>query len=320
MKLFWQIITLTLTLLLVLNGSSLTQILPGAIHDSTLFRDSTSSNPDYSLSFLSNHTKQKSKHKHKINFLKTGLVTGITIGAGIWLHNYQKNAWWAGQRSRFHLQNDWDYAMSSDKIGHFFDGALIQTLYQGAFEWSGFSPKAAMWLGAGFSIIYMTDIEIEDGFASDWGFSPGDEISNIAGALYPVLQQTWTPLKEVNFKWSYYPTEDLLSGNKHGAFLDDYNGQTNWLSVGIHSFLPKEVKKFWPDFLNIAFGYGVEHYTAWDKRYQNFYIAFDFDWRKIIPGNSRFMLWIKNVLNHFRFLPAPGIRINKFKTEYSVNY
>lgn len=259
------------------------------------------------------------KETYKINFLKTGLVTGVTIGAGIWLHNYQKNAWWSGQRTHFHIQNDWNYSMWADKAGHFFDGAFIHSLYRGAFEWSGFKPTTAMWMGTLFSIAYMTDIEIEDGFATDWGFSPGDEAANVLGAFYPVAQNYWKPLREFNLKWSYYPSPQLTEGQKHGAFIDDYNGQTVWLSMGIHYFLPEGAKKFWPEFLNLAVGYGVKHYQE-PNRYRNLYIAFDYDMRKLIPGKSKFMLWFKDVINHFRIFPAPGIRINKDGVEYVINF
>lgn len=256
----------------------------------------------------------------QINMLKTGIISGLTIGAGVWLHNYQRNSWWAGQRGQFHIQNDWAYSMSADKTGHFFDGTFIHKLYSGAFEWAGFGKKTSMWLGALFSLAYMTDIEIEDGFAHDWGFSPGDELCNTLGAFYPVLQNAYEPLQEFNFKWSYFPSEELRNGTKHGAFLDDYNGQTMWLSIGIHHFLPKSAKKYWPDFLNIAIGYGVKNYTDYSTRYQNVYIAFDYDFRKMLPGKSKFMMWLKDVINHFRIFPAPGIRINKHGTEYIINF
>jgi hypothetical protein len=268
---------------------------------------------------LKNNSLSKG-NKPEVSILKTGLITGFTIGAGVWLHNYQKNAWWSGQRGHFHIQNDWEYAMSADKFGHFFDGAFIHKLYSGAFEWAGFDSKSSMWLGALFSIAYMTDIEIEDGFATDWGFSWGDQLCNVAGAFYPVLQNFSPPLREFNLKWSYLPSDDLRNGTKNGAFLDDYNGQTVWLSIGIHKFLPKKAKKFWPDFLNIALGYGVKHYTDPLKKYQNFYVAFDYDFRKLIPGDSKFMLWMKDILNHFRIFPAPGIRINNKGTEYVINF
>jgi len=258
--------------------------------------------------------------KNNVNYLKVGAITAVTAGAFVWLHNYQSNAWWKDQRGNFHFAEDWDYALSADKLGHFFDGAFVQTLYQGAFEWAGFKKTTAMWIGAGFSIAYMTDIEIEDGFATTWGFSPGDQIFNVAGALYPVAQHYWDPLKNFNVKWSYYPSEDLIIGNKTGVFLDDYNGQTFWITSDIHNMLPKNAKKYWPEIIDIIFGYSVDYYTDFNKRYQNWYFGIDLNWEKIIPGNSAFMLWFKNVINHFRFFPLPVIRFNMHQVTYTVNY
>lgn len=260
------------------------------------------------------------KDKYRINYLKFGAIGGVTAGAFLWLHNYQKNAWWSGQRGKFHFQNDWNYSMSADKTGHFFDGALIQAIYKGAFEWAGFSPTASVWLGAAFSIAYMTDVEIEDGFATDWGFSPGDQLMNVAGALYPVAQYYWKPLRSFNVKWSYFPSDNLTSGTKNGAFLDDYDGQTTWLSINIHDLMPKKAQAFWPDYLNIAAGYGVNDYQNYEKRFADFYVGLDVNWERIIPGNSKFMLWFKNVINHFRFLPMPVLRFNKDGVTYSVNF
>jgi hypothetical protein len=207
-----------------------------------------------------------------------------------------------------------------DKLGHFFDGAFIQALYRGAFEWAGFSPSASVWMGAAFSIAYMTDIEIEDGFATDWGFSPGDQLCNMAGAMYPVAQYYWKPLRSFNFKWSYYPSEGLQNGTKNGAFLDDYDGQSIWFSANLYDALSKKGKKFWPDYLNIVAGYGVNHYQDPVNRYADYYIGLDLNWERIIPGNSKFMLWFKNVINHFRFLPLPVLKINKDGVTYSVNF
>lgn len=277
---------------------------------------------DSALVPLSFKLKEKPERieKNNINYIKVGAITGVTAGAFVWLHNYQSNAWWKDQRGKFHFNNDWDYALSADKAGHFFDGLFVQTLYQGAFEWAGFKQTTAMWIGAGFSIIYMTDIEIEDGFATDWGFSPGDEIFNIAGALYPIAQYYWKPLRNFNFKWSYYPSEDLTAGSKNGVFLDDYNGQTMWLTVDVNNLLPKKAKKYWPEIINLTFGYGVDNYTDYSKRYQNWYVGLDLNWEKIIPGNSKFMLWFKKVINHFRFLPLPAIRFNMHEVRYVVNF
>jgi len=265
-------------------------------------------------------SKNNNIDKNNIDYIKFGAITGVTAGAFIWLHNYQANSWWKDQRGSFHVANDWAYAMSADKIGHFFDGAFVQCLYQGAFEWAGFKQTTAMWIATGFSIAYMTDIEIEDGFAKSWGFSPGDEFCNVAGAFYPVAQYYVDPLKNFDLKWSYYPSEELTSGNKNGVFLDDYNGQTMWLSIDVNNMLPKKARNYWPEIINIVFGYGVDNYTDFTKRYANYYFGLDLNWKKIIPGNSKFMMWFKNVLNHFRFLPLPVIRFNPHEVRYVVNY
>ena len=113
------------------------------------------------------------ENNHSLNPIKFSSLTIVTLGAVIGLHNMQKHAWWSGERGQFHIQNDWAYAMSMDKIGHFMEGGLIEKTMKGAFIWSGMEDRTAMWFGALFSIGYMTDIEIEDGFAKAWGYSPG---------------------------------------------------------------------------------------------------------------------------------------------------
>jgi hypothetical protein len=279
-------------------------------------KDSGSLFTDFKLKEKSSRQIQK----NDINYIKVSVITGVTAGAFWWLHNYQANSWWKDQRGPFHFQNDWAYSLSADKIGHFFDGYFIQALYEGAFQWAGFKKTSAMWMGAGFSILYMTDIEVEDGFATTWGFSPGDEICNITGALYPIAQYYVPPLQNFNFKWSYYPSEEISTGKKNGAFLDDYNGQTMWMTVDVNNMLPKKAKKYWPEILNLCFGYGVDNYTDFANRYQNWYIGLDLNWEKIIPGDSSFMMWFKHVINHFRFLPLPAIRFNPHGVHYVVNY
>ena len=283
------------------------------------------SNPDYyklkpgidSSSYkLNNHSlakKQKpfllNKAFNDVNYYKLAGLTGFTIGAVLFLHNMQKHAWWSGQRGTFHIQNDWSYALSMDKIAHFMEGALISKTMKGAFIWSGVSEKTAIWLGALFSIAYMTDIEIEDGFATDWGYSPGDEIANLAGDVFSVAQDLWTPLQTVKVKWSYVPTNDP---NHKGDFPDDYGGQVFWLSFDIKSYLGRKFEKTWPDFLNFDIGYGVQKYQDYgpDGRIQNFYVGMDFDLRKIIPGDSSFMRFFKEFLNTFKIIPTPQLKWN----------
>lgn len=249
------------------------------------------------------------QEKSNVNYIKFASLTGFTIGAVFVLHNMQKHAWWSGQRGTFHIQNDWAYALSMDKVAHFMEGGLISKTMKGAFIWSGVSEKTAIWLGALFSIAYMTDIEIEDGFATDWGYSPGDEIANLTGDIFSVAQDLWTPLQTVKIKWSYVPTGDP---NHKGDFPDDYSGQVFWLSFDINNYFGKKFEKHWPDFLNFDIGYGVQKYQDFgpDGRIQNFYMGLDIDLRKVIPGNSAFMKFIKEFLNTFKIIPTPQIKWN----------
>lgn len=261
------------------------------------------------ISYYPGNVETSAEKKYALNPVKFGALTAVTLGMVIGLHNMQKHAWWSGERGQFHIQNDWAYAMSMDKIGHFMEGGLIEKTMKGAFIWSGMEERTAMWFGALFSIGYMTDIEIEDGFAKAWGYSPGDEIANLSGDIFAIAQDMWTPLQTVKLKWGYVPSHDTLH---KGDFPDDYNGQVFWLSFNINKYFGKKFEEFWPDYLNLAVGYGVKDYEYFGPggRSQNLYLGFDFDLRKIIPGNSSFMRFLKEFLNTFKIIPTPAIKWN----------
>jgi hypothetical protein len=247
--------------------------------------------------------------KPKLNPVRFGVLMGVTAGAVLFLHNFQRHAWWSGTREQFHIQNDWAYAMSMDKIGHFMEGGLIERTMKGAFIWSGMEERTAMWFGALFSIGYMTDIEIEDGFAKEWGYSPGDEYANLSGDIFAIAQDMWHPLQTVTLKWSYVPTNDP---QHKGDFPDDYNGQVFWLSFNVHDYFKGKLQEFWPKYLNLDVGYGVKGYDDYGpgSRTQNIYLGLDFDMRRIIPGDSKFMKFVKDFLNTFKIIPTPAIKWN----------
>lgn len=208
--------------------------------------------------------------------------------------------------------------MTMDKLGHFFVGGLISNTMMNAFRWSGVDYKTSIWLGSLVSIAYMTDIEIEDGFAKEWGYSPGDEIFNLGGDILAVARELSPAINNFKMKWSYWPTGDP---QHKGDFPDDYNGQTFWISCQVHNLLPDKLKNFWPEWLNIAVGYGVkgyDNYGAYVSRVQNFYLAPDFSLFKLIPGNSPFMVWLKDLLDDFRIIPTPALVWNY--TEHSFRF
>ncbi len=242
----------------------------------------------------------------KVNYTKLAIVSVGTAGTMAVIHVYQQHAWWSGQRRSFHIVNDWEYALNIDKIGHFYGATLISNLFSGSLKWAGVNEKKAMIYGALLGTVFGLYVEFEDGFATDWGFSPGDAGADILGAWYPVAQHYVPVLRNFNFKWSYIPTTQLKSGVKK-IFIDDHEGQTMWLSISVNNFLPEKIEKIYPDFLNIAIGYGVRNLDGRGGGQREFYISLDYDLEKL-PGDGWLWKLIKKNLNYIH-LPAPAVRL-----------
>lgn len=247
-----------------------------------------------------------SHSQSKVNYTKLALVGAGTVGTIAVIHVYQQHAWWSGQRRSFHIVNDWEYALNIDKIGHFYGATLISNLFSGSLKWAGIDEKKAMIYGALLGTVFGLYVEFEDGFATDWGFSPGDAGADILGAWYPVVQHYVPFFRNFNFKWSYIPTTQLKTGVKK-IFIDDHEGQTMWLSISLNNFLPEKIEKFYPDFLNIAIGYGVRNLDGRGGGQREFYISLDYDLEKL-PGDGWLWKFIKKNLNYIH-LPAPAIRL-----------
>lgn len=251
-----------------------------------------------------------------INYTRLAVLGGVTLATGIGLHIYQANAWWRDQRRGFHFQDDWEYALWIDKLGHFWAGSGVQHLFSSALEWSNVERKKSLWYGAILSSVYMLYIEFEDGFATDWGFSPGDATSDVLGSFYPVLQEYVPFMQNINLKYSYYPSKYFQNGTKAGnnlkTVIDDYEGQSFYLSFRVNEFLPQNLEGYWPDFLCLALGYNIRNWNGFGKADKNFYLTFDYDLEKI-PLEGGFWEFLKKTLNHIHF-PAPGIKYtnNKF--------
>jgi len=242
----------------------------------------------------------------KINYTKLAFVGVGTAGTMAVIHVYQQHAWWSGQRRSFHIVNDWDYALNIDKIGHFYGATLISSLFSRSLQWAGVDKKKAMIYGGILGSLFGLYVEFEDGFATDWGFSPGDASANILGSWYPVAQYYVPFLRNFNFKWSYIPTTQLKTGKKK-IFIDDHEGQVMWLSISVNNFLPEKIEKVYPDFLNIAVGYGVRELDGLGGGKREFYIALDYNLEKL-PGDGWLWNLIKKNLNYIH-LPAPAIRL-----------
>lgn len=248
-----------------------------------------------------------SQAKDSVSYNKLAIIGGLTGAAFIYSYAIQNTIWWKGTKSNFHFNfnQDWKYAMGSDKYGHLFFGAAITNTYSNFFEWSGMEKKDALKYSAILAFSYQTFIEIRDGFSKDYGFSWGDLTANFFGALYPNLQLAYPFLQNINFKISYFPSERFKNGSNR-YLIDDYESTYNWITVNLNYFTPREIKPYVPEFINIAIGHSVKQLNI-NSRHHEIYLSLDWSFKKL-KSNNKLLNALISLLEMYHF-PAPAIKI-----------
>jgi hypothetical protein len=264
-----------------------------------------------------------SKKETKVNPVKLALLGGLAVTAFTAMHIYYANTWWKDSKHYFKFAQDGYYARNMDKFSHIYTANLITEGVAMGFEWTGVKPMNALIYGALTSLAYETYIEINDGFAPNWGFDWVDMGANLFGAMYPFLQRGVPAFEDINFKWSFKPDWVNKKINNTDDLLDDYTNMTFWLSVNPEMFFPKSVTKgkFYPNFLALALGMSVKnasHTTGSQNAYAEWYLALDIDIRKF-PGKSDFLVKLKKLLN-FYHLPTPAVRFSPSGIWYGLYF
>jgi hypothetical protein len=256
----------------------------------------------------------------------TGLIIGgSAIYAGTMFGLYQ--LWYKDYpQSSFHFINDNDEWLQLDKCGHATTAYYLGMVGYESFRWAGVNKRKSAWYGGSLGFMYLTVIEILDGFSAEWGASGGDLLANTFGSAAFISQQLIWDEQRFQIKWSVHYTDyaqfnsDLLGRNNLERIIKDYNGQTYWLSGNIHSFLKKESR--FPKWLNMAAGYGGEGMTGassnpteidgvplpYFERYRKYYIAPDIDLSRIDTGSQTFNMLLK-FLGIFKF-PLPTLEFS----------
>jgi hypothetical protein len=239
------------------------------------------------------------------------------LGIGTYLHIYQSNTLWRNNNgyNKFSFINDWNHALGIDNLGHCYSTQLLGHAFSGAIEAANIQSEQSTWYSASLALLYELYIEIEDGYASPGrGFSPGDALSDFAGAAFYVSQYYYPFLKNFQFRMSYIPSQKYKDDPDKIRF-DDFEGQKFWISMRVKNMLPEYAAKYWPALLNIAAGMGVKNLYKTLEKQREFYLAFDIDAEEFpLPG--RIGQFIKNTLNFIHF-PMPGLRITP-KTTFFV--
>lgn len=249
------------------------------------------------------------------------VLTETTLG-GITLLGLNQ-LWYADyERSKFHTINDNSEWYQMDKLGHTFTAYHLGRFGAQTLNWAGVSKKNQLIYGGSLGFMFLTGVEVLDGFSEEWGFSWGDFAANAAGSGLFIGQELLWEEQRISLKYSFNRTRFASqNSNKLGngileEILKDYNGQTYWLSANLHSFF-KESKL--PKWLNVAVGYGIDGLLYGEsnlqqlnfpnqKRSRQFYLSLDVDLTKI-ETKSEFLKQVFNVFNVVK-IPFPTLEIN----------
>jgi uncharacterized protein YfiM (DUF2279 family) len=251
---------------------------------------------------------------------------------------FLNEAWYKGYpRTSFHSFNDAGEWLQMDKIGHSWTAYHTSRVNTAVWKWAGMNDRQSVLLGTGTSLAYMLSIEYLDGRSAEWGWSWPDAAADLFGAtLFASQALVWKDqkisLKFSSFQKNYKPAaleqraNDLFGSSFQERLLKDYNAQTYWLSMNLHSTLGIRGLPAW---LNLAIGYGADNMfggyqnLAYDKegnivfdrqdlkRSRQWYLSPDIDLAKI-KTKSRFLRTTFSLLNIIK-IPAPSIELNNGK-------
>jgi hypothetical protein len=250
------------------------------------------------------------------------VVSQATIGAGVLIG--LNELWYADyHRSGFRFVNDNTEWLQVDKAGHVFSAYHLGNFGKSTLAWSGVSKKNQLVYGASLGFVFLSAVEVMDGYSANWGASLGDIGANAAGTALFVSQELLWKEQRITPKFSFHTTPyasarpNILGSSFSEQVLKDYNGQTYWLSANVHSFF--KTSKI-PTWLNIAVGYGAEGmitgneelvntlFLPESERFRQFYLSFDADLTKI-KTKSPLLKTVFQVFNTIK-IPAPTIEIN----------
>lgn len=255
-------------------------------------------------------------HRRNALVITEASVVGLSlIGLNsLWYNDYP--------RSKFHTIDDANEWKQMDKIGHVFSTYQLSKAGADLLNWSGVSKNNQLIYGSTLGLVFLTTVEVFDGFSSEWGFSWSDFGANAIGTtLYFGQELLWDEQRFV-IKYSFHRTNfapqrpNTLGNGLLEEALKDYNGQTYWLSFNLRSFF-KDTKI--PEWLNLAFGYGVEGMLSSrgesvdnlftnQNQYRQFYLSFDVDLKRI-KTESHVLKTIFSVLNVIK-IPLPTVEFN----------
>lgn len=251
---------------------------------------------------------------------KTVALTGtMLILDQMWYSNYPRTSFQFFDDSR-----DWK---QMDKLGHVTSAYHLSAAGADTFRWTGLTNRQSALYGSITGTLFMTTIEVLDGFSEEWGFSWADQAANFIGAGMFYTQQLIWEEQKFKMRYSYRSSglqehrPDLFGSNLAEHLLKDYNGMTFWLSTNMNIFSQK--REIFPSWLNIAIGYSANGMLGSTEnpavhngqilpemeRYRQWFISPDIDFSRI-ETDSQFLIFLFKALDFVK-LPSPALEYNR---------
>lgn len=263
---------------------------------------------------ITDSTSSKNKRFKHVLIAETGIYAATMFGLNqLWYKDYP--------REKFHFFNDNKEWLQVDKVGHAFSAYYLGLVGMEAYRWAGVSKTKQIWVGGSLGWLFLSSIEIFDGFSQGWGFSYGDMFANTGGFLMAAAQQHFFDRQVVMLKFSSQASPyakvrpNVLGSNFSERFMKDYNGQTYWLSFTLADIVPLGEK--FPGWLALAVGYGAKGMyggfdNVWEskgatydfnsvKREREFYISLDINLWRIKTKNKA----LQSIFKTIGFLKVP---------------
>ena len=265
---------------------------------------------------------------------RSAVLLSETALAGIAFVGFYQSGYKNYTKSDFGFVDNSAQWLQMDKAGHVFSSYYIGNAAANALQWSGISKKNQLLYGATLGFVFLSTLEIFDGYSKQVGASWTDVAANAAGTgLYIAQEKLWNEQRVVP-KFSFHASpyaganSNVLGSTFTDQIVKDYNGQTYWLSANIKSFY-KNAKI--PGWLNLAVGYGAEGmitaneelvntvFFAEKQRTRQIYVSFDVCLTKI-PTKNRSLKALFSILNTIK-IPAPTFEINgRGETKFRLFY
>lgn len=236
-------------------------------------------------------------------------------------------AWYSRQwGSSFQFFDDLAEWNQLDKLAHFVWAFHITAVAARLLTWAKVNSPTAIVTACLLSWIFISSIEVLDGFSADYGASIYDILANTLGCIAYLLQSILWQRIRICPKFSFHPTTfaplrpTMLGNGFLEEVLKDYNGQTFWFSFQVP----------WlrlPSWLVIAVGIGAEG-MVYSREAENvlhdfsshrkYLLSLDLDLSRLGP-KSRWMrawLWPLTVVK----FPAPAIEVSALGVKFHPIY